>query len=262
MPDALARAERLRSLHHGAEPLLLPNAWDAASARLVEAAGFPVVATASAAVTASLGYEDHEAAPREEMLAAAARICRSVTVPVTVDLEAGYGLAPEELAGRLAEIGAAGYNLEDTDHQTGTLVDADAQARRLAALREAAPALVVNARVDVFILEWGQPEERLDEAIRRGRLYRDAGADCVYPIIVTDEQLIARLVEGIGGPINVLYRPGMPSFARLAELGVKRISLGPGLHRATEAATRQLLTRIAAGEDPYTAPQGPEAAAS
>ena len=242
------RVAALRALHHGERPLLLPNAWDAASARLVAAAGFPAVATGSAAVAASLGFGDGEEAPVDEMLAAAARICRAVDVPVTVDAEAGYGLPPGELADRLLAAGAAGCNLEDTDHRVGGLVDAEARARLIAAV---APRLVVNARVDVFIREWGEPEARLDEALRRGRLYLEAGAECVYPILVADEETIRRLVDGLGAPVNVLYRPGAPSLRRLAELGVARISLGPGLHRAAEAATRLILERMAAGDDPY-----------
>lgn len=240
--------DALRALHHGREPLLLPNVWDAASARLVEAAGFPAVATGSAGVAASLGYEDNERAPAEEMLAAAARICRAVTVPVTVDVEAGYGLPPEELAARLAGLGAAGCNLEDTDHRRGGLVEAEEQAERI---RRLGSDLVVNARVDVFIREWGEPSQRLDEAVRRGRLYLEAGAACVYPIWLADEETIARLVDALAAPVNVLYRRGAPSLRRLAELGVARVSLGPGLHRAAEAATRQILARMAAGDDPY-----------
>lgn len=243
-----AAVDVLRALHHGPEPLLLPNAWDAASARLVEAAGFPVVATGSAGVAASLGFADGERAPVEEMLAAAARICRAVAVPVTVDAEAGYDLPPAELAARLTELGAAGCNVEDTDHARGGLVDAEEQAERIRGLGSG---LVVNARVDVFIREWGEPSGRLDEAVRRGRLYLEAGAACVYPIWVADEETIARLVDALAAPVNVLYRPGAPSLRRLAELGVARVSLGPGLHRAAEAATREILARMAAGSDPY-----------
>jgi 2-methylisocitrate lyase-like PEP mutase family enzyme len=240
--------DTLRRLHHGQAPLVLPNAWDAASARLVEAAGFPAVATGSAGVAASLGYEDNERAPVEEMLAAAGRISRAVSVPVTVDAEAGYGLAPAELAARLAETGAAGCNVEDSDHAAGGLVDAEQQAERIAGL---GAGLVVNARVDVFIREWGERADRLAEAVRRGRLYLEAGAECVYPIWVVDEDTIARLVDELAAPVNVLYRPGAPSLRRLAELGVARISLGPGLHRAAEASTRAILERMAAGDDPY-----------
>jgi 2-methylisocitrate lyase-like PEP mutase family enzyme len=253
--EIAARAGLLRSLHRGATPLVLPNAWDAASARLVEAAGFPAVATGSAAVAASLGFDDHEKAPAGEMLAAARRISEAVSVPVTVDVEAGYGLEPHELAKRLIEAGAAGCNLEDTDHASEGPLDAAVQAGRIAALREAALAsgadLVVNARIDVFIGEWGEPAGRVDEAIRRGRLYLEAGADCVYPIWLVDEGVIEALVAELDAPVNVLYRPGAPSLARLTELGVRRISFGPGIHRVAEAATAAALAKIAAGGEPY-----------
>jgi len=148
------RCELLRSLHVPGRPLILANAWDAASARAVVAAGFPVVATTSGGVAATLGYEDHEGAPAEEMLAAAGRIARSVDVPVTVDAEAGYGLAPADLVDALARVGAAGCNLEDTDHTTGSLADTGHHADRLARVRSAAAdrdyGLVINARIDVF----------------------------------------------------------------------------------------------------------------
>src|SRR5215469_18219657 len=130
----------LRTLHVAGEPLVLPNAWDAASARLVETAGFPVVATSSFATAEVLGYDDGESAPVADVLAAAARIARSVSVPVTVDFERGYGLAPAELVERLAETGAAGLNLEDSDPATGVMIDAARQADFLAAVRAAARA--------------------------------------------------------------------------------------------------------------------------
>jgi 2-methylisocitrate lyase-like PEP mutase family enzyme len=213
------------------------------------------VATGSAAVAATLGFDDHEAAPAHEMLAAAARICAAVAVPASVDVEAGYGLEPAALAARLLAAGAAGCNLEDTDHPTGGPRDAAGQAARIAALLDAARAdgvdLVVNARVDVFIGEWGEPEGRLEEALRRARLYLEAGAACVYPIWLIDEPTIGTIVRELAAPVNVLYRPGAPSLARLAELGVARISFGPGIHRHAEEATRAALQRIAAGEEPY-----------
>src|SRR5215212_4736629 len=136
--DLQRRCDLLRSLHRPGEPLLLPNAWDVATAKAVVAAGFPVVATTSGGVAEALGYEDHEGAPGDEMLAAAARMARSVEVPVTVDAEAGYGLEPAELVAALRDAGAAGCNLEDTDHGTGSLRDPDAQADWLRAVREAA----------------------------------------------------------------------------------------------------------------------------
>src|SRR5262252_9590657 len=149
------KCELLRSLHSPGDPLLLPNAWDVATARAVVAAGYPVVATTSGGVAAALGYEDHEGAPGDEMLAAAARIARSVEVPVTVDAEAGYGMEPAELVAALREAGAAGCNLEDTDHATSSLRDPGRHAEWLAAVRRAASEdgyrLVINARVDVFV---------------------------------------------------------------------------------------------------------------
>src|SRR5688572_1282358 len=176
-PDLESHCDLLRSLHRPREPLLLPNAWDVATARAVVAAGFPVVATTSWGVAGALGYEDHEGAPGDEMLAAAARIARGVDVPVTVDAEAGYGMEPAELVAALRNAGAAGCNLEDTDHATGGLRDPDQQADWLGAVRQAASAdgygLVINARVDVFMgpyLAGAGPEtqgELVPDAVRR-----------------------------------------------------------------------------------------------
>lgn len=274
----------LRRLHHEGGPLILPNVWDAASARVLASAGFPAIATASAAVAESLGYPDDEGAPAGEMFAAAARVIRAVDVPVSVDAEAGYGLAGAELAARLREAGAAGCNIEDTVHahsapeadarvsSAGTpaapadsgaedaaapghvLAGIEEQAGLIAALRETDPDLVVNARVDVFLsaaLPAAPDEERLEEAVTRARAYLDAGADSIYPIMVSDESLIRALVERIPGPVNILYRPGSPSLARLAELGVARVTFGPGLHRMTLTTLGDLVERLHAGKTPY-----------
>jgi 2-methylisocitrate lyase-like PEP mutase family enzyme len=223
------RYELLRSLHVRGEPLVLPNAWDAASARTVVAAGFPVVATTSAGVAETLGYEDHEGAPVEEMLAAAARIARAIDVPVTVDAEAGYGLEPAELAAALQRAGAAGCNLEDSDHATGRLRDTREQAEWLRAVRRAAPELVINARIDVFLLGDGG----LPETLERAHAYLDAGADCVYPIGLADRDALGTFVSGAGGPVNVLASREAPSLAELAELGAARVSYGSLLYRQT-----------------------------
>jgi 2-methylisocitrate lyase-like PEP mutase family enzyme len=231
-------AATLRALHVPGDPLVLPNAWDAATARLVEQAGFPAVATTSSGVAEALGYEDGEHTPADEMLAAVARIARIVSVPVTADMEAGYGLGDAELAQRLTEAGAAGLNLEDTDHPNHpALVPADRHAARIARIKESAD-LVLNARVDVH-LHGG----RTAEALERARAYADAGADCVYPIGVADERVIAAFVE-LGVPVNVLLRPGAPPIARLAELGVARVSLGHLLHAEMLDALRARLTEL------------------
>lgn len=233
---------RLRALHRPGTPLLLPNAWDAWSARAVEAAGFPVVATTSSAMAAVLGHADGQDTPSGAMLAAVERIARAVGVPVTADLEAGYGLEPAELRERALAAGAAGINLEDSDHaRRPALVDADRHAERIAAVRGDG-ALVVNARVDVH-LRGGETAE----ALRRARLYADAGADCVYPIAVTDEATIAAFVD-LGVPVNVLLSAAAPSVARLSALGVARISLGERLHAELEDGLRARLAGLRAEE--------------
>jgi 2-methylisocitrate lyase-like PEP mutase family enzyme len=217
----------LRALHVAGDPLILANAWDAHTARLVQQAGFAVVATTSSGVADALGYEDGEQTPVEEMLAAVARIARVVDLPVTADMEAGYGLDGAELAQRVAATGAVGLNLEDSDHgQRPALVPIERHAARLARVSQSAD-LVLNARIDVH-LRGG----RTAEALERARAYRDAGADCVYPIGVADEPTIAAFVE-LGMPVNILLAPGAPPAERLAELGVARISLGHHLHAAT-----------------------------
>jgi len=216
----VSAASDLRALHVPGDPLVLPNAWDAATARLVQEAGFPVVATTSSGVAEALGYADREVTPVDEMLAAVARIARVVAIPVTADLEGGYGLEPAELAERTVAAGASGLNYEDTDHREFPgLLPVDAQAERIAGLKAAAD-LVVNARIDT-VIRGGD----LEEALARAAAYRDAGADCVYPIGVTDEGAIARFVA-LEVPVNILLMPGAPPIARLRELGVARISLG------------------------------------
>ena len=236
MPRDLDRdRDLLRSLHVPGKPLVLPNAWDVASAKAVVAAGFPVVATTSAGVAEALGYGDHQAAPAEAMLAAAARIARSVDVPVTVDAEAGYGLDPPGLAEALREAGAAGCNLEDTDHATGKLGDPAEQAAWLAAVRADDESLVINARVDTGDVA---------EAVERGAAYVGAGADCVYPIQLADESSIEQFVGAVGAPVNVLLRPNALPLSRLAELGVARISLGPYLFRRTMEQLERLLASV------------------
>ncbi|HEY3467369.1 MAG TPA: isocitrate lyase/phosphoenolpyruvate mutase family protein [Amycolatopsis sp.] len=246
MTDLKAHADLLRELHAG-KLLVLPNAWDEASAELVVEAGFPVVATSSAAVADVLGHQDGEAAPWAEMFAAAARIARAVPVPVTVDAEAGYGLKPRELVDRLVEAGAAGCNLEDTDHRAGGLADAAAHADWLAEVRAAADAsgvpLVVNARIDVFLPSAGVPEaDRAAEAVRRGRRYREAGADCVYPIGAPGD-VLARVVTEVGGPVNGNTNPSL-GLAALADLGVARVSFGPRFYRAGFAGMRDALEAL------------------
>jgi 2-methylisocitrate lyase-like PEP mutase family enzyme len=246
--DLKARAERLRELHHE-KMLVLPNVWDAASATIVAEAGFPAVATASAAISAMLGYPDGEAAPWQEMFAAAGRVAGAVPVPTTVDTEAGYGMRPREFVDRLLEIGAVGCNLEDTDHQTGGLTEAGAQADWLAAVRSAADdagvPIVINARIDVFLPASGIPEpERVAETIRRGRFYRAAGADCLYLIGVRRRDGLATLVTALPGPVNGNTGDDL-DLSTLEELGVARVSYGPRFYRAALANLKASIQELA-----------------
>ena len=243
------RADALRRLHAGPRPLVLPNAWDVASARLVVKAGFPVVATSSGAIAASLGYEDNDSMPVDDAFGVIARIGRSVPVPLTADVEAGYRLPPQELVERLLDAGAVGCNLEDTDHHgSGGLVDAAEQAERLGAVRQAAAAagvdIVLNARIDALALD-GDRRELFEEAVRRARLYLQAGADCVFPIRLADDEPIGDFVRRVDGPVNVVAA-GAPQLARLAQLGVKRISYAGLLMNQLYAAHDQRLSELSA----------------
>jgi 2-methylisocitrate lyase-like PEP mutase family enzyme len=251
LPD---RCDLLRSLHRPGSPLLLPNAWDVATARAVVAAGFPVVATTSGGVAATLGYEDHEGAPADEMLAAAARITRGVEAPVTVDAEAGYGMEPAELVAALRTAGAAGCNLEDTDHAAGRLRDPDRHAAWLTAVRQAASddgyPLVINARVDVFLAPFlagagaGTHGELVPGALRRANAYLEAGADCVYPIALWETDALGRFASQVRGPVNVLRLPHGPSLAELAALGAARVSWATLLYRDAMARFEDQLASL------------------
>ncbi|CAL9300276.1 isocitrate lyase/PEP mutase family protein [Streptomyces sp. SudanB52_2052] len=233
----MSEADTFRALHHHrapSDPLVLPGPWDAASARVFAEAGFPALATPSAGVAASLGYEDGQV-PADEMFAAVARIVRAVDVPVSADVEGGYGLAPKELVERLLEAGAVGCNLEDS--AGGVLKDPRAHAVWLARVREAAgDRLFVNARVDTFACGVTDPER----AIERAALYVAAGADCVYPIGAPPD-VLPLLRAGIQGPINVgAGTDEGPSPAELGARGATRITFGPGLQRRATRALREI----------------------
>lgn len=226
---------------------MLVNVWDVAGAKIVEELGFPAAATASAAISASLGFEDNEEIGRELMLQSVARIAGAVDIPVTADLEAGYGPAVEDAiatARGAIEAGAVGLNFEDSAHkQTSTLYDAELQAERIKAIRRTAEQLdvplVINARTDVFFRTELPDDEKFRESVRRAKIYIEAGADCVYVLGPTEEETIGRLVKAIPAPVNMLALPDAPSIARMAELGVKRISFGPRPMRHAMTAFRE-----------------------
>lgn len=228
------KAQLLRSLHRRGHPLVLFNVWDAVSARIVEELGYPALATGSAAVAWTQGFPDGEHISREGMLAAVQRITRAVNVPVTADLEAAYGPAVQDAAATARgaiEAGAVGLNVEDAG-EPGALMDLDLHCERIEAIVETGKRvgvpLVVNARTDVFLRRGGRDDEScLQEAVRRGNGFLEAGADCVFVLGVSGEAAIERLARDINGPINVFANPKTPPLARLAELGVARVSIGP-----------------------------------
>jgi 2-methylisocitrate lyase-like PEP mutase family enzyme len=254
MAQEQAKAAAFRVLHSGREILLLPNVWDVASARLIEESGFQAAATSSAGIAFSLGYPDGQRISREQMLAVIARIAKAVRVPVTADVEAGYGKTPEE-AGRTAravvEAGAVGMNLEDAiPDSPSVLVELPLQLEKIRAVREMASRLrvplVLNARTDMYLLQIGDPAERYDETVRRLSAFREAGADCVFAPGLRDAPTIGRLVADLKCPINILAGPGSPSVPELSKLGVARVSLGSATMRATVGCLRRIAQELKA----------------
>lgn len=248
-PATPALANTFHDLHHGPAPLVLPNAWDALSARLIQQAGAAAIATTSAGVAWSLGYRDEQGAPAARMLTAAARITAVVDVPVTVDVEAGYGIDPDAVARTveaILDLGAVGINLEDGPGQNGQLLlDLDRQAERIAAARAAADArgvrLYINARTDVYLRQVGNPADRREHVAHRAQGYRYAGADGLFVPGLLDLDAIAWLAERVGMPLNVMAGPGAPTVAELHAAGAARISIGAWLI----TATAELITEVA-----------------
>lgn len=246
-------ATAFRRLHHPGDGsiLVLPNAWDASSARVIEQAGARAIATTSAGVSWALGRPDGEGLTRAQMVEAVRRMAGSVRVPVTADVESGYGSgSPEDVAETVRAVvdaGAVGINLEDAPGREGApLLRPEEHAVRIAAARAAGgPALFINARVDVYLRQVGAESGRLDETVRRARLYTEAGADGVFVPGVVEAGTISRLVKAIGAPLNIMASFGAPSVGELADLGVARVSVGPAIARAAmatiRAAARELL---------------------
>lgn len=234
-------ARQFLELHRGPKILVLPNAWDVASARVFEDAGFPAIGTTSAGVAFSLGYPDGQKIPREEMLAAVRRIAEAVEVPVTADVEAGFGSTPEEVAGTAQAViaaGAVGMNLEDgAEEKPGSVADVNLQKEIIQAVLEvvegAGVPFVLNARTDIFLYGIGPAETRLESAIDRLNAYRAAGAQSLFAPGVKDAETIAQLARRVDGPLNILATVGTPPVAELQRLGVARVSVGSGPMRAT-----------------------------
>jgi len=248
MSDQAGKATKLRVLHHGPSMLVLPNAWDCASARVFEDAGFAAIATTSAGVAFSLGYPDGQHIRAEEMLIAVKRIADCVDVPVTADLEACYE-DPAATTGAVVEAGAAGLNVEDLNGGSqGELAEVETQVRKIRTIRrvgdEMGVPLVINARTDVYLAGIGEPARRFDLALERLRAYIEAGADCVFVPGIQDESLIREFVDALRFPLNILIGAGTPPLARLQEIGVARVSTGSGIARATIGLTRRIAREI------------------
>jgi len=222
------KADALRALHSSF--FILPNAWDAASARIFERAGFAAIATTSAGVAFSLGYPDGEKISQDEMIDAVARIAQRLAVPVTADVEAGYG-DPAETARKVRAAGAVGMNLEDV---TGDrLHEIDDQTAAIRAIRAATPDMVINARTDIFLNSIGEEATRFDRAVERLNAFLEAGADCTFAPGVRDRETIGRLTKAVSGPLNILATVGAPPLSDMKALGVRRVSVGSGPMRAT-----------------------------
>lgn len=250
--NQLSKADLLRSLHRGKKILVLPNAWDVVSARIFEDAGASAIATTSAGIAFTLGYPDGQEISREEMLGVVARIAAKVKLPVSADVEAGYGNRPEDAAltaKAVIEAGAVGLNLEDgTSDPAHPVADLSLQIEKIVAVIETGRAenipLVLNARTDVYLRQVGPEESRFDEALRRLAAFREAGADCLFVPGVRDLPTIERFVRELRHPVNILAGPGSPSVAELQSVGVARVSLGSSPARATLGLARRIANEV------------------
>ena len=255
--EQLRRAHAFRALHRAPPTLLLPNAWDAMSAGIFAAAGYPAVATTSGGLAWALGFLDGEKTPWPEVVAATARIAAAVDVPVTADIEAGYGETPDKVARHVVEIaqaGGVGVNLEDgAARLPGGLRSIEDMTARIGAARRAISSagfdMVINARTDVYLHGTADATAKLDEAVRRGKAYLAAGADCIYPFGLIDLPTIAALTHALGAPINIVGRNGTPPLAVLEQAGVARVSIASGATLAVMSQLRSLATELRAKGD-------------
>lgn len=250
------KAELLLKYHYDNEILVLLNSWDNGSSKLIEASGYKAIATTSMGVAASLGYPDCEVIQLSEMIQVITGIVNSVKVPVTVDIEAGYGNNTNEVIESMKKIiatGIVGINIEDSIDLSPVLIDEIEFCERISAIRELSDSLgfhlVINARTDSFYTSSGTPKEKLSESIKRGNKYREAGADCIFVQPVSDRETIKTLVKEINAPINILANPtigtGSPlSISELQDLGVSRVSLGSSMMKATLALIKKVADEL------------------
>lgn len=246
------KAELFLKLHHDREILVILNSWDPGSSRLIEASGFKAIGTTSMGVSASLGYPDCEQIQFSEMLEAIKRIADKITLPLTVDIEGGFGNTTKDIVNNIRQVietGVVGINLEDSVKLSPDLLDPAEFSERISAIRELSDSmglhLVINARTDSFLTSAGTAENRLRESIKRGNIYKDAGADCIFVPNVTDKNSITTLVKEIEAPVNILANPTNgtalpPAIKELEELGVARLSVGSSLMKSTLALIKRV----------------------
>lgn len=247
-----SRARAFHALHQGSAPLVIGSVWDVASAMLFEQAGFAALGTSSAGIAYTHGHPDGQVITADQLIESVGRIAQAVSIPVSADIEAGFGHTPEQIAAlceRVIAAGAVGINLEDAPGNTpGSLADADLQCATIGAIRQAARrcglSLFINARTDGYWLGLWDASMRLAESIRRGNAYLAAGADCVFVPGALEPDTIAALVQGIKGPVNILAMPGCPDVASLGRLGVRRLSQGSGPVRAALGLTRRIAREL------------------
>ncbi|HLO60212.1 MAG TPA: isocitrate lyase/phosphoenolpyruvate mutase family protein [Bacteroidales bacterium] len=250
------KADLFLKYHHDNEILVLLNSWDIGSSKLIEACGYKAVATTSMGIAASLGYPDSQVIKLPEMISVITGIVNSVKVPVTVDIEAGYGNTPYEIIESVTKIistGIAGINIEDSNNLSPVLTDEKEFCERISSIRQLSDSLgfhlVINARTDSFYTSTGSHREKLSESIKRGNKYREAGADCIFVQPVWDKETISTLVKEINAPINILANPSIgegfpPSVRELQDLGVARLSLGSSMMKATLALIKKAADEI------------------
>jgi 2-methylisocitrate lyase-like PEP mutase family enzyme len=250
------KAERFLKYHNDKEILVLLNSWDIGSSKLIEASGYKAIATTSMGIAASLGYPDSQVIQLSEMLECITGIAKAVQVPVTVDIEAGYGNNINEIIESVKKIiatGIVGINIEDSIDLNPVLIDEIEFCERISAIRALSDSLgfhlVINARTDSFYTSTGSPLEKLSESIRRGNKYREAGADCIFVQPVWEKETIKTLVKEINAPINILTNPGIragvpPPVSELQDLGVARLSLGSAMMKATLALIKKVADEL------------------
>lgn len=248
-----AKAQLLHKLHHSGEMLLLPNIWDTMGAAMLEQLQYPAIATSSSAIALANGYQDGEKLPFNEVLALLTKIAASVHVPVTADVESAYAHTDKQLQENIRQLiatGIVGINIEDSDKKTNDLIHAEKQCERIRIIKDVSASmgvpLFINARADVYVHgeAFETPEAKLEETLKRGLAYKNAGADCFFPILMKREQDIRATVEELGMPVNIMTYPGIPELAVLKEIGVARVSLGGSFQKIAVSAMKNLATRL------------------